>query len=482
MTKFILIPLALLATFYMAVTYPFSSTEKVETMATVAATRRSFPIEIQTIGELEAAQSISIATSIRTDQPKIIELIGDGAHVKKGEVLVKIDPTPYEKKIEELEAALKESEAKIAANSQALIWEMDQISHAEKAAAFEMEVAQLELNKVVKGDGPLEIARLHGAMQKAKVRFDELNNFAEDLIELEKQGYLNPTEVRQTQKKLEEEKEAYANATMQYESYIEHVHPMQIKKAETSIKRLLNQQEETARGAKYRIEKAQALVTQEQQHYYALARQLREAKQELSLTDIVAPSPGLVVLREEFRGASQRRKPRVGDILVRNQPILDLPDLSAINVKTKVRELDLYKIDMGKSATIMVDAYPDLHFVGEVTFIGILAMSDMMRPTDEKHFEVKIGLKETDPRLRPGMTARIIIHAGQIDNALTLPIHTVFEKGKEHYCYVATPGGYQKKAIELGMNNEQWVEVIKGISENDQVCLAMPSENSLVEK
>lgn len=459
------------------ISLPSSQTEIIETV-TASTLRRSFPIEVQTIGELEAAQSISIATNIRSDQPKIIDLVADGANVKKGELLVKIDPTPYEKRVEELEASLKDSEAQIATNSQALAWEMDQADHATKAAAFEMEVSELELNKVLHGDGPLEIARLNSAMQKAKVKFEELNNFAEDLIELEQQGFLNPTEVRQTQKKLEEEKEAFENAKLQYESYIEHVHPMQIKKAETAIKRLLNQQEEAGRGSRYRIEKAESAVNQERQRYYSLSRQLQEAKYELSLTEIHAPSPGMVVLRDEFR-SSQRRKPRVGDILVRNQPILDLPDLTQMNVKTKVRELDLYKIDIGKKATVMVDAYPDLSFEGTVSFIGILALPDALRPSDEKHFEVKVVLETTDPRLRPGMTSRVLIHAGTVKESLSVPIHAVFESGKQHYCFVKTATGYQKQLIQIGMNNEQWVEVKSGLNENDLVCLSLPPEEHI---
>ena len=38
-------------------------------------------------------------------------------------------------------------------------------------------------------------------------------------------------------KKLKEEKEAYENSKMQYESYSKHVHPMIVKKAETALRR-----------------------------------------------------------------------------------------------------------------------------------------------------------------------------------------------------------------------------------------------------
>lgn len=450
-----------------------------ELISTAMAIKRSFPIEVRTIGELEAARSTSVACSIRSDQPKIIDIISDGAHVNFQELLVKIDPTPYEKKMEEIHSTLKEAESQILSLSHALEWEIEQEKHEAKAAEFEMETAELELSKIIHGDGPLEQARLNAAMQKAQVKYEELNNFSEDLIALEEQGFLSPTEVRQTQKKLEEEKEAYENAKLQYESYVLHVYPMQVKKAETALKRLINKQEETKKNGSFKIAKAEVALEQAQQQHEQAKRLLNDAQQELALTEIRAPSSGMVVLKEEYR-AGQKRKPRVGDTVVRNQTILDLPDLSTMTVKTKVREIDLYKVEIGKPTTIEVDAYPNLQFDGKVVFIGILAISDAIRPGDEKNFEVKVELSKTDPRLRPGMTARVMIHAGKVEDTLAVPIHSVFESNKQYYCYVAQEGAYVKQPIEIGLNNEQWVAILNGLNENDRVCLSTPPESLIM--
>ena len=56
-------------------------------------------------------------------------------------------------------------------------------------------------------------------------------------------------------------------------------------------------------------------------------------------------------------------------------------------VKTKVREIDLHKIAIGKEALIEVDAYPELQLKGFVSSIGILAVSDGGRSSDEKFFD-----------------------------------------------------------------------------------------------
>lgn len=450
-----------------------------EDITTIPAVKRSFPIEVRTVGELEAARSTSVACSIRTDQPKIIDIIADGTHVNTNDLLVKIDPTAFEKKIEELEAAGKDLESQIVSLQKGLDWEIEQEMHECKACEYEMESAQLELTKIINGDGPLEKARLFAGMQKAQVKFDDLDSFSADLIELEEQGLLNPAEVRQTQKKLQEEREAFENAKLQYDSYVNHVFPMLVKKCESSIKRLENKQEETKKNNSYKIAKAELALNQAEQQLEGIKRQIRDAAYELGLTEIRAPSSGMVVLREDYRGG-QKRKPRVGDVLVRHQAVLDLPDLSSMTVKTKVREIDLYKVEVDKPATIEVDAYPNMLFEGKVTFIGILALSDM-RAGDEKCFEIKVVLDTTDPRLRPGMTARVTIHAGKVVDTLSVPIHAVFEQNKQHFCYVYKNGAYFQQPIEIGLNNEQWVAVHSGLTENDRVCLSIPPESAIVQ-
>ena len=441
--------------------------------------KQDVKVEIKTLGELEAARSISIASSIKGDLGKIIDLIADGVYVQPSQVLVKMDPTPFEEKLTKLRFQIKEQEAYIITIEQALEWEKVQAEHKNRTAAFEVESAQLELDKTIQGDGPQESSRLKAAMQKAWVKFDELNAYSQDLVELQNQGFLNFTEVKQAQKKLLEEQEAYEMAKQQYESYVQHVFPMQVKKTETHLKRAQIAQEEIRKSGFYNVVKSTALLEQAEQTLEDYLFQLEEAEKELKQTEIVAPAPGMVVLREDYR-AGQKRKPRVGDILVKNQPLIDLPDLSSMIVKTRVREVDLFKVEVGKKATIEVDAYPQLSFNGTIISLGVLALTDIGRASEEKYFEVRIALDQTDSRLRPGMTARVSIHAQEAHNVLTLPLYSIFEDNKKNYCYVIThDNNSEKRELQLGICNEQWAEIRAGLQEGEQVSLLNPAQMQL---
>ena len=435
------------------------------------ALRQNLLVEIQTVGELEAAHSTSIASMVRGDQGKIIAIAADGASVYPGDVLVRLDPTPFEEKCEKLRLQVNEQEAHIASIDQALDWETLQAYHKNQAAQLEIEGAKLELERVRHGEGPQEILRLKSAMQKALQAYEEQASYAGDLAELESQGFLNPAEMRQAEKKKQEEWESYQLALQQYESYVQHVFPMQIKKGETLLKRHCISQEESYRSGLYAIAKTKAALEQAKQVLSDDLRQLREAENELISTVIKAPTAGMVVLREEYR-ASQKRKPRVGDVLVRNQPLIDLPDLSTMIVKTKVREVDLFKVDVGKEARVEVDAYPHLSFSGRVASIGVLAIADIDFLNEEKYFEVRIILDNGDARLRPGMTARSTICSQIMHHVVTIPIYSVFEENHVTYCYVyGPPNTCEKRKIVLGISNEQWVEVKEGVCEGECISL-----------
>ena len=438
------------------------------------AKKQDLRVTIKTIGEMDAAHSTTIVSSIKGDQGKIIDLIADGFFVEPGQILVRLDPTPFEEKLDKLKMQVKEIENYIHSLEISLEWESIQAEHKNRTAHLELESAQLELEKIKHGDGPQEMSRLKAAMQKAWLKFEELNHYSNDLKELEAQGFLNNAEVKQAHKRLIEEQEAHEMAKQQYDSYVQHVYPMQVKKGETSLKRAQVLQEEMAKSGIYNIEKSKSLIEQAKQTLEDLMMQLRDAEHELALTEIVAPTQGMVVLRDEYRG-SQKRKPRVGDVLVKNQPLIDLPDLKSMIIKTRVREVDLYKIAIGKKATIGVDAYPQLLFKGTITSIGVLALTDMGRAADEKYFEVRISLDESDTRLRPGMTTRATIEAQEAQNVITIPLHSVFNENNQSYCYILNPKkGYEKRHISLGISNDQLIEVTDGLQEGECICLLNP--------
>jgi HlyD family secretion protein len=310
-------------------------------------------------------------------------------------------------------------------------------------------------------------------MVKAKNAYEEMEGYYNDLKSLETEGFINYAEIKQAEKKLEEGKEAFDVSTLQHDSFVNHVYPMQIKKGESQIKRAKIKQEEILKSTDYRVTIASSSLIQAKQQLNDFYNLHKWAEYDLSMTEIKATTPGMVVLRDEFR-QGQRRKPRIGDLAIKNQALLDLPDLGSLIVKSKIREVDLHKIALGKLATIEVDAYPEIAFPGKIINIGVLALPDMARFGEEKYFEVQVALDEKDLRLRPGMTARVNVHANEIRDTLSVPFQAVFDIRKQSYCYVKSGNSFELRPVSIGPSNEQWITIKSGLNEGDSVCLSSP--------
>src|SRR5262249_26294569 len=132
------------------------------------------------------------------------------------------------------------------------------------------------------------------------------------------------------------------------------------------------------------------------------------AQTQLQHSDIFSPIEGFVIYPEFFIvGSTEKRKVQIGDSVFPTQAFIQIPDTSQMLVDTQIREVDIYKVKSGQEATIRVDAYPDLAMKGKVSMIGTLAEGREKEGAGGKYFNLQILLDGTDPRLRPGMTARV---------------------------------------------------------------------------
>jgi HlyD family secretion protein len=189
---------------------------------------------------------------------------------------------------------------------------------------------------------------------------------------------------------------------------------------------------------------------------------------------IKAPQDGIVIHYETFRDG-EKRKPREGDSVFMGQPILYLPDISKMIVKTRVREVDLFKLSLGQKGVVRVDAYPDTAFKGDLTFIGALATSEAPGSGQEKYFQVVFTIIDGDRRLRPGMTCRVSIIAQAVKQAVVIPNQAIFTAEGGDFCYVRTGwGAYEKRSIKTGVENEDVVQVTEGLEPGEKVSLVLP--------
>ena len=109
-------------------------------------------------------------------------------------------------------------------------------------------------------------------------------------------------------------------------------------------------------------------------------------------------------------------------------------------------------------STVILDAYPSMVFPGRVDSISAVAQENTTnRQSLRRAFRVAIKLGKLDPaRMRPGLSARVIIRRGAVDDALLIPRAAVDSAAK-------------KKDVRIGDCNDFDCVVLAGLREGESL-------------
>jgi HlyD family secretion protein len=430
--------------------------------------KRSFNIEVNTIGELDAANAHMVTSSLRGTGGKILKIVEDGTRVIKGDLLVRLDKTPFEEEVQILKGGINKFKAVESAKEQFYQWEKSQIEKELKTADYKINKAQIELSKYIKGEGPLMLIQLKEEIDKTELEKSKFQNYLKDLSKLKKDGFDYPSEIYKAEQAIGGIDDKLKGIKRKYQTYKEHIYPSLSKEYRANTEQARMEKEQIKKAGIHKLAKAQSELEEVKADIENLLVKLKNTEDQIKKTDIYAPSDGIVILYETYRDG-QKRKPRVGDNVLRTQPVLYLPDISSMIVKTKIREVDLYKVKTGQYCSVLVDAYPGKKLDGKISFIGALASDKLGGNPGVKYFRMIVEITTKDSDLRPGMTARINIITQKIKDSLCVPLYSVFEDETGSYCYRDSNGNLEKVKVETGAGNENFIVIISGLNEGDSI-------------
>ena len=442
----------------------------------VEVVRRDVRMRLTVIGDLRPSHSTTVSSALSGDQGKIVFLAEDGAVVQEGDELVRLDRAPFEEAVRLAEIEVARKEGLVAVRGHALDWETSQANKNIQNAQFEITLADLEKHRFERGEGPLELARLRAESSAAETALSEQGLFVTELEPLLEQGYVQQAEIDQLLARRDEANRSAQLARQQADAYEEFIFPSRIAALEVAANRAAASLSQAQISSASKVAESQAARDLAERDLVSARARLTEARGNLERTTIVAPTGGMLVLTEDFRNG-ERRKPRIGDTVWQGQQIAFLPDLSQFEVLGRVREVDLHKIAPRYRGNARVDAYPGLELEARVRGLGVLAERGSTR-VGEKTFSVVIDLVGSDPRLRPGMTARVEIDSGDATDVLVVPVHALWEEDGQAWCWLAVDGGeLERRDVVPGLRDNHLVEIVEGLKEGDRVSLSGPLRN-----
>jgi HlyD family secretion protein len=157
-------------------------------------------------------------------------------------------------------------------------------------------------------------------------------------------------------------------------------------------------------AAEAQVEKARAQVSQAQ-------AALEQARVDLDRTIIRSPVSGAVISRNVDVGQTVAASLQAPTLFTIAQ------DLREMQIDTNVSEADIGQVAVGQTATFTVDAYSGQVMRGTVREIR----SAPIVVQNVVHYNAVIAVDNPELKLKPGMTATVLILVAQQDNVLKVP-------------------------------------------------------------
>lgn len=198
---------------------------------------------------------------------------------------------------------------------------------------------------------------------------------------------------------------------------------------------------------------------------------LKEAREQMAKTDILAPISGTVVALPIKVGETAIPS----TMAMSGAQLMKIADTSAIQAELKVDEADIANIVIGQQADVYAAAYPERAVKGRVEKIALAPSIE----TQGRAYLVTVLLDApTDMQLRSGMSARTDIFLSDGSKRLAVPVEAVITETGENeddkpskHVWLARDGLAFKAIIETGVSDDRWDEVTKGLKVGEKVIV-----------
>ena len=314
--------------------------------------------------------------------------VKEGDFVKKGQKIVRLDPTQQESSVSLQEAALRASQADVQ-NQNASITVAENAINTSTAALYSSQ-ADLERASVDRSNAEIEFKR-NAELLEAQII----------------------------------SKAVFDSAKARLDSATASVN---------AAKARVNQAQSQIQDSKLRVDQnraslraSQARVSQQQASLRSQTDFLRKTVQYASIEGVIANKPI-----------------EVGTFAVANfssTPLVIIADMSTINVEVKVDETDIANIKVGQKAKIKVDSLGEKELEGDVVERAASAVTksgaDISQTAksgnqEAKEFKVVIRLVNLEPdireKLRPGMSSTATIFTDRRENIISIPLQSLVER------------------------------------------------------
>ena len=421
---------------------------------------------------------------------EIVWVVEEGKQIQKGEKIIQFDDQILKMELDGILNQIKMVERALAASQREhLNHQKISVLQIEKRK-LEVELAQNDLKKTQtpKTKNEMEMYKLE--MEMAEQNFQFARDEHKRIQDLRRRKGASAEDIITAKQTMDRTLAQYTKAKAIHKSVVRGTNRrrlnylrMKVTSAKQKVERDKKNFEESIKVYKENVEIQRAKL-----------RQLKENEklicQKIALCEIKAPVSGKIMYIRVWKGKDKNMEGiSKGETRWRNAELLQIADMRFLCVHFPVNQADIHKIKSKTKAQIQLISNPKEKFTGKVykirkvaqdknAYLGSLALEKYGK-ADISVSEVIVDIQHnSNSSIRPGLTAKVKLQIEEKKDILSIPIEYLKCQGKKYWVLLQEkPGKFQLKEVKIGISNEHYVEITKGLNPGDKIARIKGEEN-----
>ena len=170
-------------------------------------------------------------------------------------------------------------------------------------------------------------------------------------------------------------------------------------------------------------------------------------------------------IRAPISGYVSNRTIKLGQSIVESEEAFRITDTNQLVAYLQIPQTELEKFAAGHKATLEVDSMPGHKYAATIARIS---------PTIDSRngtFRATAHIGNENAELAPGMFARFSIAYEKHSEAMVIPAQALVEEDEQTSVYIVSNGEVSRRFIETGIETDGQVEVLDGLSGDEQIVV-----------
>ncbi|KEI12482.1 RND transporter [Clostridium novyi B str. ATCC 27606] len=262
--------------------------------------------------------------------------------------------------------------------------------------------------------------------------------------------------VEQSKLGLKQSQDAVNVASSSYEVIKLEYEKMKSRESDSFKESLKNQLDEAGIRVKQclkSVESAKDFVKQSETTYETSKKLYEQCKKAIEDTVVKAPINGIV----------STLNIKKGEVASNAKPIMTIVNVEKIRANIEVPEEIINKIKIGDKLDTFIVPLSNKKVIGTVRAINLAKKSKSKINT------IEVEVDNGDSKIKPGMFASVKINIDSKKDVLIIKKEGVTTKNGQNIVYVKKGEEIVDKKVTLGIDNDEYVEVISGLNLGDKI-------------